>query len=89
MDPNLTMLYGPTASAGITVAAVQIAKSLGLSTRWAPVAALVSGVGWNMLIGWGILHRPALETVAAGIIAGMVASGVYSQVRALARKPIV
>lgn len=80
---DATGLYGPTLSAGITVALVEVAKSTGLPTRYAPIAAIASGVMWNLLIGWGVLHQPPLETVAAGVVAGLVACGAYSGVRAL------
>jgi len=53
----------------VVVALVQIAKGLGLTTRYAPLLSLVLGVGILLALG---------EPWLAGIIVGLSASGLYS-----------
>jgi len=67
---------------GLIIALVEVAKVLGLPTRFAPVLSLALGIGaafiW-VLTGW----QDALVT---GLLWGLTASGLYSGTRATVSK---
>ena len=57
----------------VIIALVQVAKGLGLASKWAPVLAILLGVGLLALVE---LSLPV--TIIGGILAGLSASGLYS-----------
>ncbi len=63
---------------------VSIAKKLGLESKFAPVLALVLGVGINLVVKY--LGAETGELVVGGIIAGLTACGLYSGVKATVKK---
>lgn len=57
----------------LIVALVQVAKSLGLASKWAPVLSILLGVGLLALVA-----DTLPVTIIGGILAGLSASGLYS-----------
>lgn len=74
MEP-MVFVMSPTVLTVIPViiALVQVAKGLGLASKWAPVLAILLGVGLLALVE---LSLPV--TIIGGILAGLSASGLYS-----------
>lgn len=60
----------------VIVGLVQVAKSLGLDSKYAPAISLLFGVGLVSLTG--VLWQAAL---VQGIVAGLAASGLFSAVK--------
>lgn len=59
----------------IVIALVQVARKMGLPTRYAPLLAIVFGAAGT--VGLGVIDFP---TVLQGIVVGLTASGLYSGV---------
>lgn len=57
----------------VIVGLVQVAKDIGVSNRYAPIASIVMGVGLIALTGVNLQTM-----IVQGIIAGLAASGLYS-----------
>ena len=74
MEP-MVFVMSPTVLTVIPViiALVQVGKGLGLASKWAPVLAILLGVGLLALVE---LSLPV--TIIGGILAGLSASGLYS-----------
>lgn len=58
----------------ILIGLVEVVKGLGLSSRFAPLASLVLGIGLMYLVP----DMTSKMIIIQGIIAGLVASGLYS-----------
>ena len=56
------------------VALVQVAKNMGLDSRYAPLISLVLGVGASFLLSDGTYAI----LVVQGVVLGLTASGIYS-----------
>lgn len=63
-----------TATTGI----VQIIKSIGMSSRFAPLVSLIIGIGMTLLF----THSLNLGTIFIGIVTGLTAGGLYSGTKA-------
>lgn len=61
---------------GIIVGFTQALKLLGLPKRYAPITAIATGVCFSFLV-----NGVSTVSVVAGIIAGLVSSGLYSGVK--------
>lgn len=57
----------------LVVGLVQVVKTLGLPSRFAPLASVLLGVGIEALVGGTIAHM-----VIVGAIVGLSAAGLYS-----------
>jgi len=57
---------------------VQVAKSAGMSSRWAPLLAVVLGVGGLLVI---TMFEPAAQVIFTGVVCGLSAAGLYSSVK--------
>ncbi len=68
----------------IIIGLVSIAKKLGLESKFAPVLALVLGVGINLVVKY--LGAETGELVVGGIIAGLTSMGLYSGTKATFKK---
>ena len=68
----------------IIIGLVAVAKKLGLKSKFAPVLALVLGVGINLAVKY--FGAETSELVIGGIIAGLTACGLYSGVKATIKK---
>ena len=62
------------------LAVVTLAKDLGLPTRWAPMAAVVTGMLAQLYMG-SITATAWPVSLAAGLMLGLAASGVYDAAR--------
>ena len=61
----------------ITLAFVEISKGLGLPKKWAPVLAIIVGIGFSFMIGMGSIA----ETILTGCIVGLTSVGLWSGVK--------
>ena len=91
MDPFLNGLTLLGIPALILVSLiVQALKTLGLPTRYAGAASIISGIAIAALIeaiaAWPTI-TPIVRVLIAGILLGLAASGTYSQYRTLKDKP--
>ena len=57
----------------ITLAFVEISKGLGLPKKWAPVLAIIVGIGFSFMVGTGNIA----ETIITGCIIGFTACGLW------------
>lgn len=70
---------------------VEVAKRLGLPTRYAGLAAILSAIALVALSELGSGASPvagAARSTVLGLVYGLAASGLYSQVQRLPRGPI-
>lgn len=70
----------------VTPAVVQVAKQLGLPTRWAGVAAMLTAGALSLLVdaqtgGATLTQQDVSGYVLASVIYGLAAAGLYSQAR--------
>lgn len=56
----------------VIIGVTEAIKRAGMSSRWAPIVALLIGVGFSFLI-WGVSGG----SVISGIVAGLTACGLY------------
>lgn len=77
--------FGPLVIAVIPMilGLVQISKEVGLPSKYAPVCALVIGIGL-MFLG---SNQPWQTNIAQGIIAGLAACGLWAGPKALFASP--
>lgn len=66
---------------GIVYALTEVAKTAGLPSKYSPLFALAIG----MLMSFVMVGGDPLLWLAEGIVAGLTASGLYSQSKALAK----
>ncbi len=69
------MTIETTVVIAIIIGLVSIAKKLGLESKFAPVLALVLGVGINLVVKY--LGAETGELVVGGIVAGLTSMGLY------------
>ena len=60
--------------AAIILGLCEIAKKLGLSTKYVPLLAIVLGILFSWIAGW----QGVSEIILGGIVAGLTAVGLYS-----------
>ena len=64
----------------VVMGIVEAVKRVGLSERWAPVAAIILGVFLRLMVGvtliTDVLQVP--QMIVIGIVIGLTASGLYS-----------
>lgn len=61
----------------LVIGLVHLAKTYGLRSKWAPLLSLLVGVGLAMAVdGFSV------ESGIAGLVAGLIASGVWSGAKA-------
>lgn len=65
------------------LALVQLLKPFVTDSRWYPLIALAAGVVLNVAVSFAVRTDPVSATLA-GLIAGLTASGLYSQGKAIA-----
>jgi ABC-type uncharacterized transport system permease subunit len=69
--------FAGLAGVGIVVALLQIAKGYLPNQRSWPVAALVIGIAWSVIIAWATAG-PYPQAIVTGLVVALVASGMYS-----------
>ena len=62
----------------IVIGLVQVAKTMGLPSRYAPLLAIILGVLGLLVITW---FAPEAKVVFTGIVVGLTACGLYSGVK--------
>lgn len=62
------------ALSAIILGLCEIAKKLGLPQKFTPLLAIILGILFSWLSGWGLVS----EIVIGGIVAGLTAVGLYS-----------
>lgn len=82
---ELRELFG-IAGVPVIVALVEVVKRVRpeVADGWYPLFALGFGIGLNLLLGWKLGTDPVVAGVT-GLVAGLAASGLYSQARAVVR----
>jgi hypothetical protein len=75
----MTQELSLTIITAVVIALVEVAKQLGLPTKWCPVLAILIGVGG--LLGLSV-SRPITEVIFTGLVVGLSAVGLYSGTRA-------
>ncbi len=63
----------------IVIGLTEVFKLWISDTRFYPLIAIILGIGINLLIGWAI-DKVVVESIIAGLIAGLMACGLYSAV---------
>jgi hypothetical protein len=63
----------------------QIAKQLGLPTKYIPLVNLILGIGIGLLGGFGA-DITILEQIIGGAVVGLTASGLYDQSKIIKKK---
>jgi len=63
----------------IVAGIVELIKHVGLNTKYAPLAAVLAGVGLAVLYTFGGIEIPM--RLWAGLLAGLAASGFYSNIK--------
>ena len=67
----------------LTIGLVEVLKGLGLSTRWAGLAALLTGIAAGLLVRLAGVGDGSLPLAAlTGAVAGLSAAGVWSGAKA-------
>lgn len=60
----------------LIVALVQVIKGLGMPTKWAPVAAILLGIGLSLIVDDGNISLRL--HILQGLIGGLTAMGLFS-----------
>ena len=69
----------PTILTAICIGLTESAKRAGLPSRFAPIASLLIGVGFNF--GFKFIGVETGELIIGGVVAGLTAAGLYSGVK--------
>jgi hypothetical protein len=77
---ELQALYGLAAVPVITALVEVVKRAVAINERFLPVLALVLAIGWNVGVGMQLQIDPVLAATI-GIVAGLAASGLYSQTK--------
>jgi hypothetical protein len=64
--------------AALIVGLIEVAKKLGLPTRYAPAVAVVFGIVFAVAYKIDTANGSWLEAVVTGIMVGLTAAGLYS-----------
>ena len=81
-ETALTLLSAPA-----ILALVNLAKSVGLPSRWAALAAVILGVGVALLEYYAPVD--VVQTIAGGLIVGLGAAGLYDVAKIASPPPLV
>lgn len=80
----LTYLVSPVAQVVIVMGFAEIAKGLGLPSRFIPVLDVVVGIALGLLIHTAFSGMGIIEGIILGIAAGLSACGLFSGVKNVA-----
>ncbi len=71
---------------GVCFGVVEVAKQIGLSSRFAGLVSVLAGIALALIAGFaGQVEGNAGTLVLIGILAGLAAAGLYSAPKAAAR----
>ncbi len=68
----------------LIIGLVAVAKKLGMRSKFAPLLAIILGVGMNLVVKY--LGAETGDLVIGGITAGLVSCGLFSGVKATLKK---
>ena len=85
MDINdlVTYLLTPVAQIALIMALAEVAKRIGLKTKWIPLLDLGLGIVAGLLVYTAQLGLSPIEGVVVGIACGLSACGLFSGVKNL------
>jgi ABC-type uncharacterized transport system permease subunit len=69
--------FAGVAGVGIVIGLLQVAKPFLKDERTWPLAAIIIGVAWSMLIAWAS-GGPYPQAIVTGFVVSLTASGLYS-----------
>jgi hypothetical protein len=70
------MNYAESAlSVPVIIALIQMLKTMGLPSKWAPLLSIILGIGGNFLFKFAGYEWQTL--LVSGLVAGLAASGLY------------
>ena len=83
MDINdlITYLLTPIAQVALIVALAEVAKRIGLKSRWIPLVDLGLGIVAGLAIYTAHLGYTPIEGIVVGIACGLSACGLFSGVK--------
>lgn len=82
--PELIVFGAP--AVGLIIVLVELAKHYGLNTRCAPLVAIGAGVVFSLLGKVASMHAlfaEWYEVIVIGVVAGLIAAGLYSGQKAI------
>lgn len=80
---DLTLEISLAVITAVVIALVEVAKKVGLPSRWAPVLSIVLGVVGLLSLTF---FQPVTTVVFTGLVVGLSACGLYSGVKATVGK---
>ncbi len=73
--------YYGLASVPVIIGVVGVFRGLlKMPAEWAPLLAVICGVGWNLLVS-PLLHSDLYPSALLGVIAGLAAAGLFDVVK--------
>lgn len=82
----VTYLLTPVAQVALIIALAEVAKRIGLKTKWIPLLDLGLGIVAGLFIYTAHLGYSPVEGVVVGIACGLSACGLFSGVKNLIEK---
>ncbi len=68
----------------LIIGLVPVAKKLGMRSKFAPLLAIILGVGMNLVVKY--LGAETGQLIVGGLIAGLTSCGIFSGVQATLKK---
>ena len=82
----VTYLLTPVAQVALIMALAEVAKRIGLKTKWIPLLDLGLGIVAGLMVYTAHLGYSPVEGVVVGIACGLSACGLFSVVKNLIEK---
>lgn len=82
----VTYLLTPVAQVALIMALAEVAKRIGLKTKWIPLLDLGLGIVAGLMVYTAHLGYSPVEGVVVGIACGLSACGLFSGVKNLIEK---
>lgn len=80
-DELIEFLLTPAAQIGIVIGLTEVLKSLGISKKIVPLAALLIGIACGSFVYGYILHYGFSKGVVIGATLGLTSSGLFSHTK--------
>ena len=82
----IAYLMTPVAQIALVIAIAELAKGLGLPTKWIPVLDVVVGLLLAFLVYSSYYGYKIVETIMLGLAIGLSACGLFSGIKNLTEK---
>jgi len=82
----VSYLLTPIAQVALIVALAEVAKRIGLKSKWIPLLDLALGIVAGLAVYTGHLGLSPIEGIIAGIACGLSACGLFSGIKNLTTK---